>query len=343
VFQDNFSIHVKKTSEQMRELMRGEVVEDRLFNNWLIPMSAYATLNEHIELPWDLQELIRMGTNLMIRQNKEMKKNDDLGNFWKIVQYLISSNQLFDGGDYKLEITREFNRKYFEQGTWKVQKFSFGEPTQLLFLTTSRLFNLYKSQALREGDKPLPDSTIDYYLRRTSHGSTLSRMVHSWVLARSDRARSWALFTEALQSDIADVQGGTTPEGIHLGAMAGTVDLVQRCFGGVEIRAISVNRSQGTSDLLKVQSGRLRGAEKLDGTHDRNVETLADEITRRDDLILPGSQSLNPVGTVFVGELPVHCRRPVSRRPVFLGDVVGVRHGHAEHEHRNPVAQATIV
>jgi DNA primase catalytic core len=168
VFQDNFSIHVKKTSEQMRELMRGEVVEDRLFNNWLIPMSAYATLNEHIELPWDLQELIRMGTNLMIRQNKEMKKNDDLGNFWKIVQYLISSNQLFDGGDYKLEITREFNRKYFEQGTWKVQKFSFGEPTQLLFLTTSRLFNLYKSQALREGDKPLPDSTIDYYLRNSA-------------------------------------------------------------------------------------------------------------------------------------------------------------------------------
>jgi trehalose/maltose hydrolase-like predicted phosphorylase len=32
------------------------------------------------------------------------------------------------------------------------------------------------------------------------------------------------------------VQGGTTPEGIHLGAMAGTVDLVQRGFTGMEIR-----------------------------------------------------------------------------------------------------------
>jgi alpha,alpha-trehalase len=77
---------------------------------------------------------------------------------------------------------------------------------------------------------------IEYYLKRTSHGSTLSRMVHAWVLARSDRERSWKLFTEALESDYSDIQGGTTAEGIHLGAMAGTVDLIQRCYGGIEPR-----------------------------------------------------------------------------------------------------------
>ena len=79
------------------------------------------------------------------------------------------------------------------------------------------------------------EKNIEYYLKRTSHGSTLSRLVHSWVLARIDAPRSWALFLEALESDVADVQGGTTPEGIHLGAMAGTVDLVQRAFGGVSV------------------------------------------------------------------------------------------------------------
>lgn len=76
---------------------------------------------------------------------------------------------------------------------------------------------------------------IDYYMQRTSDGSTLSRIVHSWVLARSHRAQSWALLEQALESDIADVQGGTTPEGIHLGAMAGTVDLVQRGHTGLDI------------------------------------------------------------------------------------------------------------
>lgn len=33
-----------------------------------------------------------------------------------------------------------------------------------------------------------------------------------------------------------DPQGGTTREGIHLAAMAGTVDLVQRGYSGLEIR-----------------------------------------------------------------------------------------------------------
>jgi len=77
---------------------------------------------------------------------------------------------------------------------------------------------------------------IDYYDKRTSHGSTLSRIVNAWVLARSDRERSWEFFKGALLSDVTDIQGGTTPEGIHLGAMAGTVDLVQRGFTGIETR-----------------------------------------------------------------------------------------------------------
>jgi trehalose/maltose hydrolase-like predicted phosphorylase len=61
-------------------------------------------------------------------------------------------------------------------------------------------------------------------------------VVNAWVLARSDRPGSWRFFTEALGSDLHDVQGGTTAEGIHLGAMAGTVDLAQRCYTGLETR-----------------------------------------------------------------------------------------------------------
>jgi len=41
-------------------------------------------------------------------------------------------------------------------------------------------------------------------------------MVHAWVLARSKREISWHLFKQALESDVSDIQGGTTAEGIHL-------------------------------------------------------------------------------------------------------------------------------
>lgn len=76
---------------------------------------------------------------------------------------------------------------------------------------------------------------LEYYRQRTSHGSTLSRLVFSWVLSRYDKQQSWQDFETLLISDFEDIQGGTTPEGIHLGAMAGSVDLMQRCFAGLEV------------------------------------------------------------------------------------------------------------
>jgi trehalose/maltose hydrolase-like predicted phosphorylase len=95
-------------------------------------------------------------------------------------------------------------------------------------------------------------------MQRTSHGSTLSRVVHSWVLARSDREGAWKLFVEALHSDIEDIQGGTTPEGIHLGAMAGTVDLIQRMHTGLEMRDDALWFNPYLPDELSNISVRIR-------------------------------------------------------------------------------------
>ena len=76
-------------------------------------------------------------------------------------------------------------------------------------------------------------ATVDYYLARTSHGSSLSGVVHSWLMVRAGREPSWPLFEAALESDLEGGDGGTVREGIHLGAMAGTIDLVQSGYGGV--------------------------------------------------------------------------------------------------------------
>ncbi len=76
--------------------------------------------------------------------------------------------------------------------------------------------------------------TLDYYTARTSHGSTLSRVVHAAVSAHSDPAASWRYFREALQSDVADIQGGTTPEGVHIGAMGGLDDVLLTRYAGID-------------------------------------------------------------------------------------------------------------
>lgn len=104
------------------------------------------------------------------------------------------------------------------------------------------LFYLFSPEELRDLFERLgyawDDETIarsvDYYSVRSSHGSTLSRVVHAWVLARSDRTQAMRFFAEALQSDVKDIQQGSTAEGVHLGAMAGSVDIVERASTGIE-------------------------------------------------------------------------------------------------------------
>jgi trehalose/maltose hydrolase-like predicted phosphorylase len=109
---------------------------------------------------------------------------------------------------------------------------------------TMMLFYLFSDAELRQifarlGYDYRPDTAVrnvEYYDQRTSHGSTLSFVTHAGVLAAIDQESSWDRFGVALRSDVGDIQGGTTKEGIHLGVMAGTLDVVQRYYAGAYIR-----------------------------------------------------------------------------------------------------------
>ena len=80
---------------------------------------------------------------------------------------------------------------------------------------------------------------FEYYIARTSHGSTLSRLVHArlaWEMGM--REKGWELYMDALRSDLVDIQGGTTGEGVHCGVMAGTVYDVLVSYAGLDLSGV---------------------------------------------------------------------------------------------------------
>ncbi len=80
----------------------------------------------------------------------------------------------------------------------------------------------------------LLQKNYEYYEQRTSHGSTLSKVVHAVISGHmAVEETAWEWFAEAMKSDIYDTQGGTTPEGIHCGVMAGSLDIITRYFAGI--------------------------------------------------------------------------------------------------------------
>lgn len=117
--------------------------------------------------------------------------------------------------------------------------------------TLQAFYNLDKSQIdmiLTNLNYEMPDDylkkNLHYYLDRTSHGSTLSRVVHAQLAEEvGNRELAWQLFSEALNSDYGDIQGGTTAEGIHTGVMAATLLVTLNTFAGIDIRqdTLSIN------------------------------------------------------------------------------------------------------
>ncbi|MBI9039293.1 MAG: beta-phosphoglucomutase family hydrolase [Bacteroidales bacterium] len=115
-------------------------------------------------------------------------------------------------------------------------------------MTFYNLGRLEVDQILKNLDYSLPENYVEknlkYYLQRTSHGSTLSRVVHAYLANLiGDLELSWDLFHDALTSDYDDIQGGTTGEGIHTGVMAGTILITIMSYAGLDFRSGNINLS----------------------------------------------------------------------------------------------------
>jgi len=97
------------------------------------------------------------------------------------------------------------------------------------------------------------------------------------VLANAGRtADSWEFYRQALISDLADIQGGTTAEGIHLGVMGGCLKGVVTNFAGMNWQGGKLSINPGlpeTWESLKF-SVLIRG----DRYH---IEAIGDELKLR--------------------------------------------------------------
>ena len=102
--------------------------------------------------------------------------------------------------------------------------------------------------------------TIEHYRARTAHESSLSCVVRAGALASVDGEEALSSFRHALQTDLCGDR--STAEGIHLGAMAGSIDVLQRRLLGLWVdRGVLRVEPRLPADLGRVRLGLLvRGA-----------------------------------------------------------------------------------
>jgi len=239
--------------------------EAGLNNNAYTNLMTVWVLSHALELleilPEDHYKELR---ELLDLKDAEMERWDEISKKMKIPFHDDGIISQFEGYDLLKEFPwEEYEKKYDDlqrldrileaegdtPNRFKVSKQA--DVLMLFYLLSADEIKQLFHRLNYEFDASLIPKNVNYYLNRTSHGSTLSRIVHSWVLSRQDRPASWTLFQNALESDITDIQGGTTAEGIHLGSMAGTVDIIQRCYVGIEPKRNVLRLDPCLPDTLK--------------------------------------------------------------------------------------------
>ncbi len=188
------------------------------------------------------------------------------------------------------------------------------------------LFFLFSSEELKElfdrlhydfRTESIPKN-IEFYTRQTVSDSSLSRVALAWVLSRMDRRRawkhldamsdnalskqsietgsfphSWNLLEEALGTDFFDIQGGTTATGVHIGAMVGTVDIVQRCYTGIVIK----------NDVLWLNPCLPEELTRLSFHLHYRQQVLQFEITQETAKVSTGESDARPINIGFKEEI----------------------------------------
>lgn len=155
-FEANFIASYDQVSIDFNEALDGQIIEDRIFRNWLLLIAAYHCIKDFIILSFTYEELIKIAIDGIRRQNKETKKSNELSVFWSIIEYLTRDGLLEEGIDFKIKYTNKINTD--------MAKVELEEPINLLYLNHSRVFHLYRKHGKNGSENILPIKTLEYYL-----------------------------------------------------------------------------------------------------------------------------------------------------------------------------------
>ena len=157
--ESSYASMFKETLKDIEDTLRGEPIEDRILNNWAVPLAAYRTLETalHIDLPYTL--LFDICIKGIRTQSNECKTSSELGGFWNTVQWLMAQGEIIEGGDFKI--------KYMTFIKTNKVSMQWQEEHPVLIMQKSRIFMLYRQSGRSVGDVVLPEESLRYYLEHS--------------------------------------------------------------------------------------------------------------------------------------------------------------------------------
>ena len=161
----------RQTLDDVNSRLTSHTIIDRIVQNWVIPLTSFRCLEGKLDTTLSYKELLEITVEGIVHQNMECKTNDELGSFWRMVQFLNSEGEINEDADFKIKAVSRFRSTLVNETVWT-------EPRKILYLQKTRIFMLYKLNAHRNGETSLPEESLRYYLENSKEYLGEQRMTY---------------------------------------------------------------------------------------------------------------------------------------------------------------------
>ena len=152
----DFPAIYQRTMDEVDSQLSDLVIEDRILLNWVAPLAVFRCLETSLNTSLSYKQMSEICIEGIKYQNAQCKQNNELAAFWNMVQYLASEGEIIQGGDFRIEYTRQLKTN--------VANLNWSETRPVLMFQKSRIFMLYKKHGKAVGDTLLPEGSLKYYL-----------------------------------------------------------------------------------------------------------------------------------------------------------------------------------
>lgn len=163
LFESSFYETYNEVTNDIYDLIDGQQVEDRLWRNWVMLLSAYRVLQTPLQLPFTYEELRSLVVAGIKRQNAEIISSNELGNLWNAMTYLYEEGMIFADSDFKIKYVQQLKTDRIER--------EFRQLQPVLMLRLNHFIGQYKRMARQQGETVMSKDSIRYYL--TTSGAYL--------------------------------------------------------------------------------------------------------------------------------------------------------------------------
>ncbi len=157
-FAEKYVANYSKASSDLERFAEKNAIEDRIWRNWCVILAALRTIEPKVRLPFSYEKAVETMAQMIITQNAETLKDNEVNTFWDIFAFLVKDGSIEDEYDYRLEhVTR-----------LKTNKVNIERRLTVLVMDRTRVLQLYNKHCKSSGMKALPLSTLKFYLQNST-------------------------------------------------------------------------------------------------------------------------------------------------------------------------------